>query len=113
MNRRQFLNRALSGSALAALSVQGLGRSAFAEDAMNKVLKITSRTIDVNGKSAKVYGLMNAAGKPGLSFAEGDQFTVALINHLNEPTIVHWHGLRPPYDQDGRDPVGFGGARVL
>ena len=102
MNRRQLLNTALSGTALAALSLGGFGRhSALAADPTNNVLKIVSRTIDVNGKSAKVYGLVNAGGTPGLTFTEGDNFAVALINHLSEPTIVHWHGLRPPYDQDG------------
>jgi len=31
----------------------------------------------------------------------GDAFKVRLNNRLSEPTLVHWHGLKPPSAQDG------------
>src|SRR5258708_6289339 len=31
----------------------------------------------------------------------GSQFRVRLSNDLASPTLVHWHGLAPPTDQDG------------
>lgn len=66
-----------------------------------KKLRIVNRTIDVNGKTAKVYGLVGDDGKSGLRFTKGDRFKVNLINETNEDTLIHWHGLTPPNKQDG------------
>ena len=37
----------------------------------------------------------------GARFRAGDRFRVTLANRLPEPTLIHWHGLRPPLAQDG------------
>src|SRR5262249_9464918 len=31
----------------------------------------------------------------------GDTLVARLVNHLPEPTIIHWHGLRVPAARDG------------
>ncbi|WP_237152859.1 multicopper oxidase family protein [Oryzibacter oryziterrae] len=93
MNRRHFLLAAASSLALPALS-----RPAFATA---RKLTVASRTLDINGKAATVYGLTDDAGRPGLTLAPGERFAVDLANRLDEPTIVHWHGLTPPWPQDG------------
>ena len=31
----------------------------------------------------------------------GDSFDVMLHNDLPDPTLIHWHGLTPPWQQDG------------
>jgi FtsP/CotA-like multicopper oxidase with cupredoxin domain len=31
----------------------------------------------------------------------GESFNVALTNELSEPTLIHWHGLTPPWPMDG------------
>lgn len=64
-------------------------------------LRIVSRTLDINKRAAKVFGLVDERGHAGLTFNEGERFNVALTNELAEPTIIHWHGLKPPMEQDG------------
>jgi FtsP/CotA-like multicopper oxidase with cupredoxin domain len=41
------------------------------------------------------------AAPPVLRVQRGEKFAATLINTLNEPTTVHWHGIRLPNDQDG------------
>ena len=92
MNRRTLL----SGSACAA--VLGLAGRPIpaARAAAPRILTVDSRTIEVNGRSAKVFGLTGPDGKPGLTFNAGDMFEVTLDNRLAEKTMIHWHGLTPP-----------------
>jgi FtsP/CotA-like multicopper oxidase with cupredoxin domain len=99
MYRRQFLksSAALAGG-LAAYSVLP-GPANAAGGARNLI--ISTRSIDVNGKAAKVFGLGEAPGKHGLTFGPGEAFRVQLANNASEPTLIHWHGLTPPNEQDG------------
>ena len=66
-------------------------------------LRLTAgtRTLDVNGKAATVFGLTGPDGKPGLTLAPGERFSVSLANETTGPTIIHWHGQLPPWRQDG------------
>src|SRR5260221_7792316 len=64
-------------------------------------LDVTTRILEVNGKAAKVYTLVGADGRPGLAFNSGDRFKVQLKNRLDQPTLIHWHGLTPPNASDG------------
>ena len=99
MYRRQFLksSAALAGG-LAAYSVLP-GPANAAAKARN--LTISTRSINVNGKTAKVFGLGEAPGKHGLTFGPDEAFRVQLANNTSEPTLIHWHGLTPPNEQDG------------
>ncbi|MCC3245078.1 multicopper oxidase family protein [Methylocystis sp. WRRC1] len=65
------------------------------------VLKLQRRIIDVNGRAASVYGIRQASGVSGLSTKVGASFRVRVENELGEPSLVHWHGLTPPWRQDG------------
>ena len=38
---------------------------------------------------------------PILRFRQGEQVRIQVLNELDEPTTVHWHGLVVPGDQDG------------
>ena len=101
MKRRELLTGLLAGSAAMALT-GALPRLAFGNDAHHiKQLGIVRRTIDVNGKPASVFGLQQPDGSPGLRFRAGDAFNVLLRNQTAESTIVHWHGLTPPWPNDG------------
>ena len=95
LNRRSFL---AASAALAASA--SLPRLAFAQGTSLK-LSATSRTLDIDGKAAKVYGLVNAAGGSGLILDPGQRFAVDLTNELDVETIIHWHGQIPPNAQDG------------
>lgn len=124
MNRRTLLKTALGGAALLSMPTF----RAFASTA--QTLTLASRTIEVNGRAASVYSLTGPDGKPGLFFDAGTDFDVTLANTLDEDTIIHWHGLTPPWEQDGvadapkplikacetrafRFPVGSGGTHWM
>jgi FtsP/CotA-like multicopper oxidase with cupredoxin domain len=99
MYRRQFLaNSAALGAGLLTPSFFSTKATAATDP---RPLTIATRTLDINGKAATVYGLTGSDGKPGLMLRPGEDFKVALKNRLTEDTIVHWHGLTPPWEQDG------------
>ena len=65
------------------------------------ILKIAPREIVVNGKSASVYGISQPDGVSGLFTDVGNTFRVRVENGLDKPSLIHWHGLTPPWRQDG------------
>jgi FtsP/CotA-like multicopper oxidase with cupredoxin domain len=65
------------------------------------ILQVKRRTIEVNGKSASVLGVSQPDGTQGLVTKVGQQFHVRLENQLDVPTLIHWHGMTPPWQQDG------------
>lgn len=112
VTRRQLLRGVAGAAAIGAL---GPAVGWAAQDSAPLALDAMTRTIDIGGKSAKVYGLINATGGQGLAFKVGDSFRVRLNNRLAEPTLVHWHGLKPPSAQDGvpglsQDPIAAGAS---
>ncbi|OZA16109.1 MAG: copper oxidase, partial [Rhodobacterales bacterium 17-64-5] len=60
-----------------------------------------TRTIEVKGRAATVFGLLNAQGTLGLTLDPGERFRVDLTNALAIETLIHWHGQIPPNVQDG------------
>src|SRR5258708_30783075 len=99
--RRQVL---ASGVAIAgAISFLSITRATAAPEKRAANLRLTAgtRTLDVNGKPARVFGLVGPNGKPGITLAPGERFDVDLVNQAGTPTIVHWHGQLPPWKQDG------------
>ncbi len=96
-SRRSFLQ--MLGLAAAAPLVPGLPRAALASPALS--LAVVKRTLDINGKPARVFGIVQPNGTSGLVLPAGQRFALDLQNQTDEPTIVHWHGQTPPYEQDG------------
>ncbi len=64
-------------------------------------LAATSRILEVKGKAAKVYGLIDTAGRHGINMVLAPRFSVSIKNDLAEETLIHWHGLTPPPAMDG------------
>ncbi len=100
MKRREFLARAVAGTAALSLPL-ALSRQAVAAGPEPKLLSIVRRTIEVNGKAASVFGLQQPDGTVGLRYRADDAFNLMLRNETAESTIVHWHGLTPPWPSDG------------
>jgi FtsP/CotA-like multicopper oxidase with cupredoxin domain len=93
MNRRRVLTLAAS-SVFATRSAARAGEPAFS-------IEVATRTLDVNGRAAKVFGL-NVNGRPGGLFTRfGPDFSARVTNQLTEDTLIHWHGLVPPIVFDG------------
>src|SRR5258705_12903998 len=100
-NRRQIL---ASGVAMAgAIPFLQMPRAIAAPEPRTAELRLTagSRTLDVNGKPARVFGLVGPNEKPGVTLSPGERFRVDLVNQAGTSTIVHWHGQLPPWRQDG------------
>jgi FtsP/CotA-like multicopper oxidase with cupredoxin domain len=88
-------------SALAAAAIRPATGGAAAETPAPTVLRLIKRNIEVNGKPAGVYGIRQADGVEGLTTQVGDRFRVRVENEIGKPSLVHWHGLAPPWRQDG------------
>ncbi|CAG0951242.1 MAG: multicopper oxidase domain-containing protein [Rhizobiaceae bacterium] len=93
--------RRLVQGAAAVAAGMAVPHTGFTQTSTQKTLRATTRTIDVAGKAATVFGLLDEQGRHGLVFDAGDRFAVRLENRSGEPTLVHWHGLTPPWRQDG------------
>ncbi len=99
-----FRRGLLGASAAGIVALSRLPRAAGA----SRPLRLTAgrRTLEVNGKSASVFGITGPDGAPGLVLDAGQRFAVTLANRTGEDTIVHWHGQTPPYLQDGVTETG-------
>lgn len=101
ISRRHFLGSTVAAAAVGAISLPKASRSlAAAGEAEATILRAVNRTIEVNGKPAKAYGLLQPDGRWGIVMPTG-RFRVRFENQIGAPTLVHWHGLLPPYGQDG------------
>ncbi len=95
ISRRGFLTAAgiAAGATFAKMPV--------AEASTKTVLHARTRQIEVDGKAATRYGVEQADGTFGLFLNPGEQFNVRLVNELADSTLVHWHGMDEPWQQDG------------
>jgi FtsP/CotA-like multicopper oxidase with cupredoxin domain len=101
LTRRQIL---ASGVAMAgAIPFLQMPQAIAAPEPRTAALRLTAgtRTLDVNGKPARVFGLIGPNGKPGITLSPGERFHVDLVNQVDTSTIIHWHGQLPPWKQDG------------
>jgi len=97
LSRRAFLVSAAAASAATTLA----RAQPNAEQAPPTVLRIERRSIEVNGKPASVLGVRQPDGTFGIRTEVGERFRVRLENRIEEPSLIHWHGLTPPWQQDG------------
>ena len=112
ISRRRLLATAASGTmmtAAAAWMIPTAGAQAQMPMPMpmpmpgmaTTTLMVSRRVIEVGGKPASAYGIQQPDGTYGLYTRSDLYFDVVLQNRLEEPTLVHWHGLLPDYLQDG------------
>jgi blue copper oxidase len=126
ISRRATLGAGAASGATAALR---LGRPALAtSDSVRPALAIPSEirpnaegviAFDAgagaahfqSGRSTATYGYNGPFLGPALRLRRGQTVTIDFVNHLPEPTTVHWHGLIIPGDVDGgpHRPVAPGG----
>ena len=95
LSRRSLLAGAATFAAAA--SLPRLTRAADSQ----KTLRLQSRQIEVGGKAATRYGVIQPSGAFGLTLDEGDEFDVVVENALPAPSGLHWHGLTEPWRLDG------------
>ncbi len=72
-------------------------------------LSIGAMPFNVTGRARTATAVNNSVPAPILRFREGDTVTLNVTNRLNEPTSIHWHGLRLPNNMDGVPGLTFKG----
>ena len=102
ISRRAFLTYS---AAVGATSLILPSRAAFAQNMRR--LTAGTRSIDVNGRSASVFGITGENGEPGLILGPDETFDLSLENQSGVPTIIHWHGQVPPPEMDGVADTGY------
>lgn len=95
-----FSRRGFLAASAAAFAATQFPFRAHAQQATPLRLAAATRTLDIDGRAATVFGLAGPNGQ-GLILDPGQPFRVDLSNELDVPTIVHWHGQIPPNAQDG------------
>src|SRR3981189_1652392 len=101
LTRRQILASGVATAA--AMPFLTKAEAAAAPESRAAVLRLTAgtRTLAVNGKPARGFGLTGPNGNPGITLSPGERFHVDLINQTETSTIIHWHGQLPPWRRDG------------
>src|SRR5712671_2450065 len=98
---RPTMARAQTGAAPVSTATTGPGT----------VLQLERRSIEVNGKPASVFGIRQPDGTYGITTEVGKPFRVRVENKIDQPSLIHWHGLAPPWRQDGVP--GISGPPIL
>jgi FtsP/CotA-like multicopper oxidase with cupredoxin domain len=57
------------------------------------------------GRTVSAWGYQGMVPGPTIVAQVGDTLVAHLVNHLPEPTVIHWHGLRLPAAMDGTESV--------
>ena len=103
LSRRAFFLSAIATSAATTLARSQTEPRATVDtsSAPQTVLRLERRRIEVNGKPASVFGISQPDGTSGIVTRSGARFRVRVENKIGEPSLIHWHGLTPPWQQDG------------
>ncbi|TGQ30079.1 multicopper oxidase family protein [Mesorhizobium sp. M4B.F.Ca.ET.190.01.1.1] len=104
LTRRKFLNAtAVAGAAGIGLSAMGklVSRALAGPDPVTlKTARIEAKLMDV-GRTRDVLTYGEAGMPPVLRMKKGEPFAARLINGIDDPTTIHWHGIRVPNKMDG------------
>ena len=119
LTRRDFMLSTAAAAALVAPVMTRAQAPAPAADARasspQTILRLLRRSIEVNGKPASIMGIRQSDGTYGLITKVNTPFRVRVENQLDVPSLIHWHGLTPPWQQDGvpgvsGPPIAAGGT---
>ena len=69
--------------------------------AARTILRLQNMSLDVKGKAASVFAIRQPDGTAGITTDVGKSFYIRVENKISEPSLIHWHGLTPPWQQDG------------
>ncbi len=104
-------------SLLAATGALALPTALRAETAPHRLVAESSRQalLEADGPLAAIWAYGGTAPGPLLRVRQGDELAVRLENRLEQPTTVHWHGIRIDNAMDGvagmtQAPVPPGGS---
>ena len=75
-------------------------------DVTEYTLVIDREPINITGKTVERITVNGGIPGPIMEFTEGDEAVIHVVNKLDEPTSVHWHGLLLPPEMDGVPGLG-------
>jgi len=111
-NRRQFLRFSTGMGAAIALDqfrpaysqTQATQRIQYPDEVTQHIQETPFMVGDRPGTAVTVNGSVPA---PLLRFKEGQTVKLNVVNHLQEDTSIHWHGIILPFEMDGVPGVSF------
>ena len=68
---------------------------------ISKTFVAQKNKIPYNNKLVEMYSYNNKTPGPIIRAKKGDTLNITLINSLDEPTSIHWHGIKVPNSMDG------------
>jgi CopA family copper-resistance protein len=119
-NRRAFLAGGAAAASMAGLypawaktvshgiAGKGVGDALRGNDI---ALTIAETAFNVDGRAGHAVAINGTIPAPLIRLREGENVRLAVTNHLDEDTSIHWHGLIVPFDMDGVPGVSFPGIR--
>ncbi|MBP1850704.1 multicopper oxidase family protein [Rhizobium halophytocola] len=105
--RRLLAGASVAGAYGAGIGLAGRFRTAFAAPEPLGIEAAATKAGIIDGKPTREMMTFRAAGigdgtiPPVLRLKRGQPFAARLTNRLEEPTTIHWHGLRIPNAMDG------------
>lgn len=99
-DKRQF-SRMLALLLLALHIHSGFAIGTASPETKPTVLIIKKIPVTVDGRATDVFKIEQADGTWGYRGVMGQWFDATVRNMTDKPTVVHWHGLIVPNDQDG------------
>jgi CopA family copper-resistance protein len=113
LTRRRFLQGAAAAGALSLVpSPMRRALAAIRTPVLRGTefqLEIGPVPMNVTGRPATATGINGQVPAPILRWREGDTVTLAVTNRLDEPSSIHWHGVRTPAPMDGVPGLSFRG----
>jgi FtsP/CotA-like multicopper oxidase with cupredoxin domain len=108
LSRRGFVTAVIgaSGSAMPRLLNAEPGAAAPGADGFTTLRAVANETRPFGVDAPPVLALtFGSVPGPVIRARRGQEIRVRLVNALNEPTAIHWHGLRLPNAMDGAPPL--------
>ena len=101
----KLTRRAVLGGTAAALSLPAVGlRAAMAQDdgmAELRAVKALHQLAPAEYPATEIWGYDGAAPGPEIRLGQGERLRRRLVNALDQPSTIHWHGIRIDNAMDG------------
>ena len=97
INRRRLLQAGIIGAAMPAFRTLALGRAEYEITAMPGEQNL----LEESQSKTAIWGYQGTAPGPLIRMRQGEEITIYVVNGLDQPTTVHWHGLRIDNAMDG------------
>lgn len=97
----KHLLRSLTGILLTVFATLGFALEASLPTVKTTLLIIKKVPITVDGKVTELFKIEQPDGTWGYQGVKGQMFDAIVKNNTDKPTVIHWHGLILPNDQDG------------